>query len=105
MGEQDVSEVVNSWLAAINSGDPNSFAATLDPDAVYDELPTGRGIQGAEEFTNVIFGWREPFPDLKRIIKNLVVDGDTAVMEVEYQATHSGPVVGTVLLDQQGLEY
>ena len=88
--EQDVLRVARENIDAFSSGDRDRFRATLAADAVYDELATGRRVQGADKVTEVSFSWRQAFPDARGTITNALASGETAVLEILWEGTQTG---------------
>lgn len=62
----------------------------LAEDAV-DITPRGKNT-GREAISERLHGERLAFPDKRLTLRHLTVEGDTAVMECHFAATHSGPL-------------
>ena len=91
---QDNIGVLRDQIEAFCAKDWSRFKATLSDDAVYMEKPTQRRVQGAEAIMQLVKGWADAFPDpTAKIIKTFAA-GDTAVVELEWQGTHKGPLAG-----------
>ncbi|HEY3079910.1 MAG TPA: ester cyclase [Chloroflexota bacterium] len=88
--EQDVLRVARENIDAFSSGDRDRFRANLAADAVYDELATGRRVQGADKVTEVSWSWRQAFPDARGTITNALASGETAVLEILWEGTQTG---------------
>jgi steroid delta-isomerase-like uncharacterized protein len=87
-------EVAREGIDAFTAGDWQRFKASLAPDSVYEELATQRRIEGADEITQAVQGWKQAFPDAKGTIKNAVASGDTVTLEITWEGTQSGPLEG-----------
>lgn len=83
-------EVVRDSIEAFNERDWDRFSALLAPNAVYDEVGTGRKLKGRKEITSVARGWTEAFPDVEGTIDEETVEKDTVVVQVTYRGTHDG---------------
>jgi steroid delta-isomerase-like uncharacterized protein len=64
----------------------------LASDARYHELGTEREIEGPEKIVELFKGWKTAFPDAVGTVTSSVASGDTAVLEVTWKGTHSGPL-------------
>jgi steroid delta-isomerase-like uncharacterized protein len=99
MGEQETIRVARRSVEVFNAGDWRAVEALLTADSVYEEVGTGRTLRGARENVEVLRGWKAAFPDARGTITNALASGDTAVLEVTWQGTHSGDLatpMGTV---------
>jgi steroid delta-isomerase-like uncharacterized protein len=79
---------------AFSAGDWERFKAPLSSDAVYDELATQRRVQGPNAIVELGKGWKQAFPDAKGTIGKAIESGDTVVLEITWEGTHTGPLVG-----------
>jgi hypothetical protein len=64
----------------------------LAADAVYDEKGTLRRIQGAGEIIEAWQGRAKAFPDSKATFVREFASGETAVFEIAWKGTHTGPL-------------
>ena len=94
MSEQETIQLVRRNLEAFNAGYWGAFSADLTVDSVYEELATGRRLKGIEEILAVAKGCKAAFPDAKGTITNELASGNTAALEVTWEGTHSGDLVG-----------
>lgn len=65
---------------------------SLTPDFTYDEIATGRKVQGVDPAITLFKGWATALPDSKATFHNAYASGDTVVMEVTWHGTHQGPL-------------
>jgi ketosteroid isomerase-like protein len=93
----DPAQLAQRWFDAIDAGDLDQFDAILAPDIEL-HVPGAR-LQGVEAAK----GWMRPFitafPDITHPIYTLRAFGDTAVVELHPNGTHTQPFVtpaGTV---------
>jgi len=89
----DPIEVPKRSLEALNADDWDAFRATFAADCVLEEFPTGRRLEGPDAVVEASQGWKQAFPDLHGIIRNLVACGSTVTVEVTWEGTHTGDLV------------
>ena len=90
MAEQDVATVARNWLDAFNASDWELVKAGLAPDCIYDEYGTQRHIEGNQPIVEVLQNWKTAMPDVKGKIKNVLTNGDSAVLELVWEGTQTG---------------
>jgi steroid delta-isomerase-like uncharacterized protein len=90
----DAVAVARENVDAFTAGDWEKFKAALTPDSVYEELATQRRLQGPEEITRALQGWKQAFPDGAGTVTNAVAAGDTVTLEVTWEGTQTGPLEG-----------
>ena len=86
----DKVQLAKQNVEAFGKGDWASFKAPLSADSVYEELATQRRVQGPDAIVELSKGWREAFPDAKGTITKAVESGDTVVLEIIWEGTHTG---------------
>ena len=79
---------------AYNEKNWNSVRASVAPDVTYDEIATGRRVQGVDQCIALWQGWAKAFPDSRATFDNAVTSGNTVVLELTWRGTHSGPLEG-----------
>ena len=94
MAEQDLIKVARGLVDAFNRSDWEGCRAALAADALYDEVGTARRLQGVAQIIQSLQGWKGAMPDVKGTVTNAVATGNTAVLEVTWQGTHTGPLPG-----------
>lgn len=94
MAEQDLIRVARENIDAFNAGDWERSKATLAGDYLYDEVGTQRRIQGADQTIEALRGWKQAMPDAKGTITNAFVSGNTVTLEITWEGTQTGPLVG-----------
>jgi steroid delta-isomerase-like uncharacterized protein len=77
---------------AYNQKDWNAVRASITPDFIYDEVGTGRKVQGVDQTITLFKGWAEAIPDSKATVDNAVASGNTVLLELTWRGTHSGPL-------------
>ena len=86
----DKVQLAKQNVEAFGKGDWASFKAPLSDDSIYAELATQRRVQGPDAIVELSKGWRQAFPDAKGTITKAVESGDTVVLEITWEGTHSG---------------
>jgi len=94
MAEQDLIRLARENVEAFNTGDWHRLKAPLAPDVVYDEVGSQRRVQGADQLVQAYQGWKQALPDGKGKIKNAFASGNQVTIEVTWEGTHNGPLVG-----------
>jgi steroid delta-isomerase-like uncharacterized protein len=93
VGDQDLIKVAREVVETFNKGDVERSAALLGT-GVYNEVGTGRQLQGKAEILPALQGWRKAMPDVKGTVTNAIVSGNKAVLEVTWEGTQTGPMDG-----------
>jgi steroid delta-isomerase-like uncharacterized protein len=84
-------EAARGFIQAYNASDWNGLQAMLAPDCRYDEVGSGRQAQGGHEIADLFKGWKRAMPDSEGTVTSAVDGGDTAVLEVTWNGTFTGP--------------
>ena len=92
MSQQAPIEVAKAWMTAYNTKDWNALNDVSAPDVVYDEVGTQRVIRGIADYLAASKEWAGAFPDSKATFGDAHASGDTAVLEVTWRGTHTGPL-------------
>jgi steroid delta-isomerase-like uncharacterized protein len=79
-------------VGAFSSGDWESVRAGLASDSHFDEFGTGRKVDGPEKIVELFKGWKQAFPDASGTVTSAFASGDTAVLEVIWKGTQTGPL-------------
>lgn len=87
-----VLEIAKASITAFNKKDWSAMKALYASDGVYDEKATNRRIQGPDQIVAGIQIWSTAFPDAKGTIVRELALGDTAVLEIVWTGTHTGPL-------------
>jgi steroid delta-isomerase-like uncharacterized protein len=90
MAVEEATRIAEQDIEAFNRGDWDLTRGVYAPDAVFDELATGRRFEGVEEMIAALQGWREAFPDARGTITNAFSSGNQVVQEVTWEGTQSG---------------
>lgn len=85
-------KIAREQIDAFNSGDWERVRVGLTSDSRMDELATERKVEGPEKIVELFKGWKQAFPDAAGTVTSSVASGDTAVLEVTWKGTHTGPL-------------
>jgi steroid delta-isomerase-like uncharacterized protein len=85
-------KLAREQIDAFNSGDWELMPGKFASDARYDELGTQRNIEGPEKIVELFKGWKQAFPDAAGTVTSAFASGNTAVLEVTWRGTHTGPL-------------
>src|SRR6476660_1048004 len=85
-------KIAREQVDAFNSGDWERVRAGLASDSHLDEFGTERKIDGPEKIVELFKGWKQAFPDAAGTVTSSCASGDTAVLEVTWKGTHTGPL-------------
>ena len=77
-------------LQAYNDKDWDTLKASVTPDFVYDEIGTGRRVQGVDAALALLKGWAVTVPDSKATVHTACASGDTVALEITWRGTHKG---------------
>jgi steroid delta-isomerase-like uncharacterized protein len=92
MAEQDSINIARGVVEAFNNDDWERMAGLLTPDSLYRELGTQREMRGSAEIMQALQGWKQAMPDVKASVTNALASGNTALLEVVWEGTHTGPL-------------
>src|SRR6266550_335123 len=70
------------FVEAYNSADWDGLKELFTADAVYDEVGTGRRLQGPDEILQANQGWKQAFPDSKGSITGAFADDGDVMLEI-----------------------
>ena len=90
MADQDIIDLLREQIDAYGAGDIDRLAATVTDDIIYNELGTGRRVEGRQEWLNIWEEWRRVFPDIKGTIQSIIVSGNQVSAETTWDGTFQG---------------
>ncbi len=88
----DIVKIAQGVVDAFNASDWEGSKEPLKPDALYNEIGTGRQLRGYGEIIPALQAWKEAMPDVKGRVIRSVASGNTAVLEVTWEGTQTGPL-------------
>jgi steroid delta-isomerase-like uncharacterized protein len=86
-------EIARDQVDAFSKGDWDRVRAALASDSSLNELGTQRQIEGPDKIVELFKGWKQAFPDAAGTVTSSLASGNTAVLEVTWKGTHTGPLV------------
>jgi steroid delta-isomerase-like uncharacterized protein len=92
MDEAQLRERARQSIEAFNRADWDDIRARWAPGLAYEETGSGRRIEGADQVMRALQAWKTALPDLTGEVVNVAVDRDTAVLEIVWPGTHTGPL-------------
>jgi steroid delta-isomerase-like uncharacterized protein len=105
---QALIDAAKALIVTYNDKNWEEARAAITTDFVYDEVPTGRKLRGADDAIAAFQGWARAFPDSRGTIDNALVAGkETVVLEVTWRGTHRGPLetpAGSIPPTGKGIE-
>jgi steroid delta-isomerase-like uncharacterized protein len=91
MPGQSLSDVARASVEAFNRSDWEQIETLLTPDSVYDEVGTGRRVEGREEIIELLKGWKQTMPDANGTVSSALAGGNEVVLEITWKGTMTGP--------------
>ena len=88
----DVIKIARDVVDAFNANDWERSKAPLKEDSLYNEVGTERKLRGPGEIIPALQAWKEAMPDVKGKVTNALASSNTAVLEVLWEGTHTGPL-------------
>ena len=92
MADSDAASVAQAFLTGFNNADWDAVRATVTDGSVYEEYGTQRRIEGADAIMEVFKAWKVAMPDVHGNIQNVASSGNSAVLELVWEGTHTGPL-------------
>jgi len=107
MADQDIIDLLREQIDAYGAGDIDRLAATVTDDIIYNELGTGRRVEGRHEWLNIWEEWRRVFPDIKGTIQSIIVSGNQVSAETTWDGNFQGDLAspgGTIPANGKRME-
>jgi steroid delta-isomerase-like uncharacterized protein len=90
---QALTDAAKGLITAYNDKNWDKVKAGITSDFLYDEVGTGRRVEGADQTVTTWKGWAQAFPDSKASFDRTHAAGnDTVVLELTWRGTHQGPL-------------
>ena len=90
LSPQALIDAAKASILAYNEKDWDRVKDLVTTDVIYDEVPTGRKVQGLDAVLSLWQGWAEAFPDSRARFHDAHASGSTVVQEVTWEGTHTG---------------
>lgn len=85
-------QLAEDVITAFNAADWAQLRATIAPNVVYTETGTQRRVENLEDYLQLLQGWKQAIPDAQGIIHKTVSQGNTAVLDLTWVGTQTGPM-------------
>jgi len=79
-------------ITAFNAADWEQLRGVVAPNLVYTETGTQRRVETLDDYLQLLQGWKQALPDARGTIHKAVSQGNTAVQEVIWEGTQTGPL-------------
>ncbi len=83
-------DIARATTIAYNEKNFDKIRSLLAPNAVYDEVGTGRRLDGVNEIVNAFKAWATALPDSKAEIVHEYLSDNTVILELVWTGTHTG---------------
>lgn len=90
MSNQELIAAAKAPVIAYNEKDWEAVRDATTADFVYDEVATGRRVEGIDDVLAVWRGWGEALPDSRATFHDAFVDGNDVILELSWRGTHTG---------------
>src|SRR5215467_5955095 len=71
-----------------NTGDLSEVDSLFSPEYVDHQRPSWLDVNGSEEFKQIVMGARKSLPNLRVTIEDIIAEGDTVVVRLQWHSTH-----------------
>ena len=88
----DAASSAEAFLSGFNDSDWDAVRATMADNSVYEEHGTQRRIEGAGAIMDAMMAWKTAMPDVRGNIQKVATSGDSAMLEVVWEGTQTGPL-------------
>jgi steroid delta-isomerase-like uncharacterized protein len=89
---QSLIDAAKASILAYNDKNWDAVSQALTSDIEYDEVATHRKVVGTADVIAAWKGWATAIPDSKATFGAAHASGNTAVIEMTWHGTHSGPL-------------
>ncbi|HEY7957255.1 MAG TPA: ester cyclase [Polyangia bacterium] len=89
--------ILRRQLEALGERDWKTYRSLFTDDAIYEEEPTQRRVQGPGAIVELVEKWTRAFPDLQATVQSAFAGGaggDRLVAELKWEGTLRGPLEG-----------
>lgn len=91
MGRRDIRNAVNQWVDAWNAHNIKGIESSYAEDAVLFQAPTRSKLSGRDYIMARQRDALEMSSDMEVYLRELYIDGDTAILELTDTGTNDGP--------------
>jgi steroid delta-isomerase-like uncharacterized protein len=90
--QQQLVDAAKAPIIAFNEKNWDAIRASITSDFIYDEVATGRKVQGIDQVIPLWEGWATAFPDAQAEFRSALPSDNSVVLEVTWRGTHRGPL-------------
>jgi steroid delta-isomerase-like uncharacterized protein len=94
MATADPIRALKEIVFAFNVADWPRLRAAISDDVVYEEVGTGRRLQGGDAYLELCKGWKTAFSNGHGSVDRELANGDSGALELTWTGTQSGPLEG-----------
>jgi steroid delta-isomerase-like uncharacterized protein len=100
MATLNANQLLEQWVLTFNRGDVEGAQKLYAPNAVQEEIGTGRKLK-KEEIPAVFQGWRNAFPDAAGKVTRVIASRNVVAGEIVWTGTHKGELMGKPATNQK----
>ena len=89
---QSLIDAAKASILAYNDKDWDAVSGVLASDIEYDEVATGRTLNGPADVMAAWKGWATAIPDSTATFAATHVSGNTVIFELTWRGAHTGPL-------------
>ena len=86
----DLRQPAADLIDAFNHAYWTRLRAIVTADVVYNEIGTGRRIEGVDAYVEALEAWKQAFPDASGMILATIASDDTVAQRIRWRGTHTG---------------
>jgi steroid delta-isomerase-like uncharacterized protein len=90
MDTGELERLARASIEDLNHGDWEAVRATIAPSCVYEQIVTGRCVQGTDEVVALQEALRQALPDLTGEVVRALAAGNTVTLEMKWRGTQTG---------------
>ena len=88
----DITRTAAELIEAFNQADWDRLRPLVASDLVYTETGTGRRVEGADAYFELLDAWKRGLPDVAGTIEATVAGDAIVAQEIHWEGTHTGPL-------------
>ena len=88
----DLTQTAADLIEGFNDADWERVRGLIASDIVYTETGTGRRVDGADAYLELLQGWKDALPDVHGTIRGALAGEETVAQELLWEGTHEGPM-------------
>jgi steroid delta-isomerase-like uncharacterized protein len=88
----EITRIAEALIDAFNQADWDRLRPLVTSDLVYTETGTGRRVESADAYFELLNGWKRGFPDVAGTIQAQVSGDGIVALEIHWEGTQTGPL-------------